>query len=784
MTEINQDQTHNEFSENHISIRSEIEKYLVHWRWIFLSVVVFTVLGYLYLRYTHPEYSATTVIMIKNERKNGLSEELAAFKDIGILSSSNKRIDNEVEVIKSRGIVSEVIKKLDLNVSFLSEGRIKKQDVYKKGPVFVTFLDKDDNFYATDTSFVVSVVSDTEFRLYDYLKKNFEQYKFGDTIESDFGRFVVDKNRQSKYDEVLISLSSIDRVIDRYRARVGISPVSKNASVLKISLRDRVKQRAEDFLNELVYQYNQDAINDKNEVAKKTKAFIETRLTKITKDLSLVDDNIEDFKLDNNLTDISVESQLFLENVSETDKKLSEIDGKIGMISSINKNLASSENKFEIIPSIMIESEPINTSISDYNILVLRRRKLLETATSRNPIVQNIEYQISQIGIGLKKGLLNYQSSLTQTKEQLEKEKNKLLARIKTIPQAERKIIDIIRQQKIIAELYSYLLKKREEADISLAVAVPNAKIIDLAYGTNSPVSPNKNFIYFASFLLGIVLPVLAIYILNLIDTKIHSRRDIEEQVKIPFIGDIPNSVSKDKIVIGANIRTSTAEAFRLIRTNLDFMLANNSNSCKSIFITSTISGEGKSFVSINLASGLALSGKKVLLLGMDLRAPKITEYLEIPNRKGVTNFITNDDLSLDELKFSIPQVEGLDIISSGVVPPNPAELLLSDRVDEMFKELKKQYDVIIVDTAPLNLVTDTLLIAKYSDSFLYVVRANYLDKRLLAVSKDLYANKRLPNMAIVLNDTNAKRGYGYGYGYGYGDLAEKDKPWYKRIFK
>jgi len=337
-------------------------------------------------------------------------------------------------------------------------------------------------------------------------------------------------------------------------------------------------------------------------------------------------------------------------------------------------------------------------------------------------------------------------------------------------------------QQEIISGLYSYLLKKKEETDISLAVTVSNAKIIDKAYGNDTPVSPKKQLIFLAAILIGGLIPFVIIYFKNLFDTKIHNKADIEERLSIPFLGDVPKSDSKEKIVIGSDARSSTAEAFRLIRTNLDFMLANIKGNNKTIFVTSTTSGEGKSFISINVAASLALSGKRVLLMGMDLRAPKVTEYLGISDRKGVTNYITDGDLDLENLIFNIDDIKNLDIISSGVVPPNPAELLMTKRTENLFTIIKEEYDYVVVDTAPVNLVTDTLLISRYADMFIYIARANYLDKRLLAVPQTLYNEKRLPNMAMVLNDTDPKRSYGYGYGgYGYGYVVE-EKPWYKKI--
>ena len=411
-------------------------------------------------------------------------------------------------------------------------------------------------------------------------------------------------------------------------------------------------------------------------------------------------------------------------------------------------------------------------------------------AGSKNPQIIQYNKEIEILKINLKQSISNLIASLETQYNQINKEANKVKYKVSTIPLLERGFIDIARQQEIISGLYEYLLKKKEETAISLAVTVPNAKIIDKAYSAGIPVSPKRKIIYLAAILLGLIIPFIVIYLRNLLDTKVHSKKDIESALTVPFLGDIPRSESKEKVIVGSDARSSGSEAFRLVRTNLDFMLASKKGSKKFIFITSTTSGEGKSFISINVSATLALSGKKVLLIGMDLRAPKVTEYLGLESKKGVTNYITSNDLTLDELKFQIPQAPTLDIISSGAIPPNPAELLSGDNVKNLFEEIdtEQDYDYVVVDTAPVNLVTDTLLISKYADMFLYIVRANYLDKRLLAVPQELYKNKRLPNMSIVLNDTDPKRSYGYGYGYGgygYGYLAEEEqgKSWFGKIF-
>ena len=586
--------------------------------------------------------------------------------------------------------------------------------------------------------------------------------------------------------EVIVSIRGRNKVIDSYRSRINISAVDKNSSVLNLTLQDAVKTKAEDVLNELVKQYNIDAIQDKNIVSEKTKDFIEDRLKSIGTNLGLIQDNVKNYKIKFGITGLSEEGSLALESASVNNQKIVQLESQLSLAEWIYKKLQKETETNEVLPTNLgFQDANIVTSIVNYNELVLDKNRLLVTAGDRNPQLIGVQSRISTLNQNLLSSLQNLKKSLEIQLSQLNIQARNSNSKISDIPLIERGLIDIERQNIIYSELYSYLLKKKEETAISLAVTVPNAKIIDVAYGNGLPVSPKKKIVYLAALLLGVLIPFIFIYLKNLLDTKIHSRKDIEELTNIPFLGDVPHSDTDDKIVIGSDARTSSAEAFRLIRTNLGFMLPHTDGQLgKTIFVTSTTSGEGKSFMSINLAAALSLANKKVLLLGLDLRAPKVTQYLGISDRKGITNFITDETISLKDVKFSVPEMKGLDIISSGVVPPNPAELLLSAKVKDLFEEVKKDYDYIVVDTAPVNLVTDTLLVAKYADMFMYVARANYLDKRMLNVAQNLYSEKKLPNMAIVLNDTDVTKGYGYGYGYGYGNgyLDVVKKPWYKRI--
>jgi len=780
--------THDVDSDETINIRAEIEKYLIHWKWFVLGGILVLTLAFLYLRYATPQYNVSAVILIKDDKKSGVSAELAAFEDLGVLGGSSQNIDNEIEIIKSRKIFGDVIKNLELNISYFTQGRIKESEVYINTPIKVGFLKKEENFYRLDSAFSITKISGSKFELFSEKNESQGSFAFDEIIQSDLGSFKVSRRSiEKKFEDnetVKIVISSLNRLIDGYKRNVSISPVNKKSSVVKLSLKNTVKLKAEHFLDSLVSAYNRDAIYDKNLVSEKTKTFIDDRLKLVKSDFDNVNLQLKDFKTTNKVTNIEAESELVLKSIVDNNKSIIETSIQLSLVNSLYNDLINNTTANNLLASNLgLDDMSIAASIAEYNKLVQNRLRLLRTASELNPTVINVTNQISGVKSSLIKSLNNSKKGLELTLDQLNKEDQKIKSKISGVPIQELELGKIKLQQEITSGLYSYLLKKKEETAISLAVTVPNAKIIDKAYGSDIPVSPKRSIIYLAALLLGVLIPFVIIYLKNLFDTKIHNKKDIEENLSIPFLGDVPRSDEKSKIVIGNDARSSTAEAFRLIRTNLDFMMMDKKGESKTIFITSTTSGEGKSFISINVAASLALSGKKVLLMGMDLRAPKVTEYLGLSDRKGVTNYITNDELSVDDLVFKLDGFENLDIISSGVVPPNPAELLMTKRTENLFTIIKEEYDYIIVDTAPVNLVTDTLLIAKYADMFMYVARANYLDKRLLTIPQSLYNEKRLPNMAMVLNDTDPKRSYGYGYGgYGYGYVVV-EKPWYKKIF-
>ena len=778
-----------------LHIKEEIAKYLVHWKWFVLCISITLSLAYLQLRSTIPLYTASTQILITENQKSGISKELVAFQDLGIVGGSSNNPDNEIIVLKSRRIIGNVIDSLKFDVSYFREEKFHTLEIYKTSPVIFSYDKNNQSTVLRGVKIIVSLENNNSFKIKDANGILVVKGKLNELVKCKLGTFTIIKNpdlgnKEIIPQELIISVTPRNLIINKYLGKINISPVGKNSSVINLSLTDISTEKASDFLNELVRQYNLDANNDKNQVSRKTESFITNRLKTVGNELAILQDSIKDFKTSTGFIGLSSDGGALLENLAANNTELKTLETQIRFSNWIKNSINNQSSKEELLPTNLgFENSSITAAIDNYNQLILSRERLQSNAGEKNPQLIALQEQIINIKLNLKENLKIHSNYLQVKFEQLTNEKKEINSKQATIPIIEREFIDIARQQEIISSLYSYLLTKKEETSISLAISVANAKVIDMAYGSNFPVNLNGKMVYLGGLLLGLLLPFGVIFIKELSNTKIISRKDIEALASIPFLGDIPSSDIKDKLVVKNNDRSSTSEAFRFIRANIDFILPDTKKTGKTIFVSSTSANEGKSFVSINLASALALSGKKVLLLGMDFRAPKVTKYLGIQHQKGITHFIKDSNLTSKDIVFKLPEIDQLDIISSGEIPPNPSELVVNARMKDFFVEVKQNYDFIIVDTAPVNIVSDTLLLSKYADMFIYVIRANYTDKRSLVVPEELHKTKKLSKMAIVLNDVDIKTGYGYGgyggYDYrgGYGYYTDwKKKSWYSRI--
>ncbi|MGV8995171.1 MAG: GumC family protein [Flavobacterium sp.] len=772
----------NQEEEESINIAEIAQQYLQHWKWFVLSVILCIAVAIFYLRYAVPIYKSTSTILVKDDRKGGLQSELSAFSDLSLMGGVKSNVDNEIEIIKSRTIVEKAVRALNFNITYYSEGRVRDFELYNDKPIEVSFVESKPEFYTEAQSFILKSKSDTQFELLSAEGATLGKYNYGVLVPVKHAKMMVVKQGDNKHTYSLnVVISRLQSVVQRYKGALGITTVGKNTSVVELSLNDPIKEKADDFVNEIVAKYNQDAIEDKNFISKSTEKFISGRLEIISQELGDVEKNAEGFKESNQITDVVANAGVYLQNSVVFEKELIEAETQLRVVKSMMDFLKSTKN--QLIPSNIIPDDgSAGALIAEHNQAMLERDRILKNSTEKNSVVINLNSRINDLRTNIIASLARLTDGIRIKKSELERQVNMTAGKISQIPGQERQFRVIDRQQKIKETLYLYLLQKREETALALAATEPNAKVIDAAFSSSTPVAPKRNIIFLAAFLLGVLIPFMIIYLIELLDTKVKSRLDIESKVNVPFLGDIPTSESHEEI-INTNSRSSSAEAIRIVRTNLEFMLsAVAEDKAKTVFITSTLPKEGKTFVTANLASTIALSNKKVLLIGLDIRNPKLTEYFNMPSL-GITNFLAQTDKPIEDYIAKIDGYDNLFVLPPGAIPPNPVELLLNKRVDHMFDELKTKYDYIVVDTAPVSVVTDTLLIAKNADAFIYVVRANYLEKRLLKVVEAFYKEGKLPNMSVILNDSDWKKsfGYGYGYGYGYGQDVQT-KSWWQKL--
>ena len=559
------------------------------------------------------------------------------------------------------------------------------------------------------------------------------------------------------------------RVAKGYCNSLSIAPTSKTTSVAVISLKNSSLQRGQDFINQLLEMYNRNTNNDKNEIAQKTAEFIDERISIISKELGSTEADLETFKRDAGITDLTSEAQIALAGNAEYEKKSVENRTQISLVNDLRKYLRG--NEYEVLPSnVGLQDAALIGAIERYNEMLVERKRLLRTSTENNPAIVNLDTSIRAMKANVQATLEGTLQGLMITKSNLDREASRYSRRISNAPGQERAYVSIARQQEIKAGLYLMLLQKREENAIALAATANNAKIIDEAIADDTPVSPKRSMIYLIALVLGVGIPVGIIYLIELTKFKIEGRADVEKLTSVPIIGDIPLTDEKNdkngSIAVFENKNNLMSETFRNIRTNLQFMLDNDQ---KVILVTSTVSGEGKSFVSANLAISLSLLGKKVVIVGLDIRKPGLNKVFHLSNKeKGITQYLSNPETDLMELVQPSDVNKNLFVLPGGSVPPNPTELLARNGLDKAIEILKQNFDYVIMDTAPIGMVTDTLLVGRVADLSVYVCRADYTHKAEYTLINELAIEKKLSKLCTVINGVDLKkRKYGYYYGYG-----------------
>lgn len=788
-----------EEKEEKTDYRAILFKYIIRWPWFVASIILCLAAAWLQLRYSTPIYNVNATVIIKDDKKGGSARnELSAFEDIGFISSS-KNIDNEIEIMRSKSLLKDVVSELGLYINYYTKNRFNNTELYGTSPVLVHFAPEDADRLNAPLALHIGYRPDGQLDVTANLGGKEVSKHFGElpaVLSGENGTLTFLPNpdvpiRESGSVEVLILRPF--SVARGYHAALSIVPTNKTTSIVTISVKNSNKRRGEDFINKLVEMYNRDANNDKNEIAENTARFINDRIAVINEELGSTEQELESFKRESGLTDLSSDAQLALTGKSEYERRCVENGTQLNLIQYLADYLDAPANANTTLPAnVGLNDNTLSALTTQYNALILERNRLLLTSSETNPVIQRLDNDIRNMRATLATTIASVRKGLLITKADLDREASKYAGRVSNAPTQERRFVSIQRQQEIKAGLYLLLLQKREENNIALAATANNAKIIDDALADDAPVSPKSRNIYMMSLVLGIGIPIGVIYVISLLSFRIEGRADVERLTGVPIIGDVPmaaaDSGKRHAIVVRENDNDIMAETFRNLRTNLLFMLGDR----KVILVTSTMSGEGKTFIASNLAVSLSLLGKRVVIVGLDIRKPGLNKVFHIPHKeRGITQYLSSPQ-STDLLSMVLPSgiTANLSLLPGGAIPPNPTELLARHSLDDAIETLKQAFDYVVLDTAPIGMVTDTQIIARVADVSIYVCRADYTHKTDYQLINELQEQHRLPNLCTVINGLDMKkkkygyyygygkygqyygygRKYGYGYGYGYGD--------------
>ena len=794
-----------------INLYEILFKYLAYWPWFIISVVLCLCGAYMYLRYSTPVYSTSAKILIK-EQDSYRSKSSTPLSDVTELATINltSLFDNELEIISSRNLIKRAVTDLGLYITHQQRRKFGYDiQLYKNSPIEVYMSPEEAVNLKGSIEIIMSYNGSKLIASVSYTNNNSEYTTTEHTFEelpaalpTDVGVITFTpsvKGGESPNAEIIAYIRNPLSTAAAYKSRMSVSPTSKTTTIARVTVNNSVPKRDVDFINQLVKVYNDEANDEKNEVAKKTAEFIEERISIINRELGSAENELATFKQRSGLTNLTSDAQLALQEKSRYDKQLAENSTQIKLVQDLQSYLHDSENLNEVIPSnIGLQDSGLKNVINQYNTLIIERKRLLRTSSENNPAVVNMNSSIEAMRSNVQTSLGSVLRGLQITHNSLEREAAKFMGRITDAPKQEQEFMTIQRQQEIKATLYTLLLKKREENALTLAATASNGRLIE-APTSSGPISPCTKMVYVAALILGLGIPVGFIFLLGLLKYKIENRMDVEKLTKVPIVGEIPSCPDSLKgennnIVVHENKNNMMEETFRAIRTNLLFMLEKGQ---KVILVTSSIPKEGKSFVAGNLAVSLAFLGKKTLIIGMDIRKPGLNKTFGFSTRShGITNYLSNpDEVKLSDIIMQSEISPNLHILPGGSVPPNPTELVSRPLFEETIENLKEQYDYIILDTAPIGLVTDTSIIAHVADVGVVVCRADYTPKAAYKNINNLQQDKIFTKLATLVNDIDMNlrkncysykfgkkygygygRKYGFGYGYGYGYESENKK--------
>lgn len=753
---------------------------VLNWKWFVLSLIICLGIAAIYLRYKTPIYQAYAKMLIKDEdNTRSSSRNMVNAAVLGTMSNS-AGIDNEMELLKSRSIAEQAVRDLKLYVSYRSKGKVKETLLYKNQPISVD-IDPDHleklgapinlEIQCEKNSYHIQGTIDAEGTMIDKTIA-----KLPTTLTTKVGTisFVANGTTPAPDGAVyLVTIRSPKASAYKYAGALSVGQASKTTTIAQLVLNDEIPQRAVDYLKQLATVYNRQANEDKNEVALRTEAFINSRLEKINAELGNTEGQLEAYKRSHNMVNLSLNAGQAVGNQNAYDQRLSEANTQVALINSLNEEMAKQAGTYGTLPSnVGLADQGTQSLINKYNEIALERNRLLRTASESSPTVAPLTAQLDELQNSINNSLRQTRKNYEIQRNSIASQYNKYSAQVGATPEQERMLTQIGRQQDVKSGLYLMLLQKREENSIQLAATADKGKLIDEPTAAGK-VSPKSSMIMLIALLLGLAIPALVLFLLSFFRYKIEGHDDVARLTKLPILADVAvaseTAKTKADIVVHENKNNQMEEIFRSMRTNIQFMLAENE---KVILFTSSTSGEGKTFNAANLAVSFALLGKKVILVGLDIRKPRLAELFEIDDHKhGITPLLTHDQPTWEQITEQILPSginNNLDLLLAGPIPPNPTELIARHSLEIIFDILKEKYDYILIDSAPVGLVTDTLQIGRVADATVYMCRADYTPKESFNLINSLDAEKKLPKMSIVLNGIDmSKKKYGYYYGYG-----------------
>lgn len=761
--------------EQPVDLLALLFKYLSYWKWFVASIAICLLLAIVYLKTTTNIYEVSTTVLLKDDQKGGGKSELSALKDMGLFDVKNN-VDNELEVLKTATLTEQVVRELGLYAQYTNVGTFKNESLYGRScPIRITLSDDVLDSVNTGYEFEVLVRTNGKYLFtgnYDNVAYSVQANSTDSMVRLPFGTIGIAKGAFKPAEDMTVGVKLLNPgvVAESMLANTSMELTSKTTTVVNVVLTTSNILMGKDFLNKLIEVYNREDMKDQNLVATNTAAFIDERLLALTKELGIVETEVENYKQNQGLTDITSEAQMFIGQTGEFAQKRLEVETQLAIVTDIDNYMHRKENYCQLLPaSTGVKSENLNSLITDYNTLVLQRKRLARTASATNKAMIEMDEQIESMFSTLLSSIRNEKRSWQIAQKDLLAKDGLNNVRIKAIPRQEREYTVIKRQQSIKEALFVFLLQKKEENSLTMSVVVPKGKIIDKTRSNGIPVSPKKMVVLLMSFLLGLIIPVVTIAIRDMLRYHIDTKEELEKLSEVPVLGEIPSSADAGNVIVKANSTDSFTEMVRFLRSNLLFVM--NTPDKKVINVESSVSGEGKTFVSINLAMSLALLNKKVLVIGLDIRKPKLGQYLGIELETGITLYLSGH-MGKEQLVRPSGIHPNLSVITAGPVPPNPNELLTTPLLDELINELRTQFDYIVIDTTPIGIVSDSFAINRFADVSLYVVRAGYTPKHCIEEATILFKREKIRNMYFVLNDTDIhKKAYRYGYGkkYGYG---------------